>query len=42
MKYGKLKTKNSLHIYCDECGNWDMDIVSREISKKFKEGEEQK
>lgn len=30
----------TLHIYCDECGNWDMGIMSRETSNKFKEGEE--
>ena len=31
----------TLLIYCDECGNWDLGIVSREIAKKFKAGEQE-
>lgn len=29
----------TLHIYCDECGNWDLSIMSREALKKLKAGE---
>ena len=21
----------TLHIYCDECGKWDLDIISRDL-----------
>ena len=21
----------TLHIYCDECGRWDLDIISRDL-----------
>ena len=31
----------TLFVYCDECGNWDLGIVSREIAKKFKAGEKE-
>lgn len=31
----------TLFIYCDECGNWDLGIVNREIAKKFKAGEQE-
>ena len=30
----------TLLIFCDECGNWDLGIVNREIAKKFKAGEQ--
>lgn len=31
----------TLHIYCDECGNWDLAIMSREALRKFKAGEQE-
>ena len=31
----------TLLIFCDECGNWDLSILNREIVKKFKAGEQE-
>ena len=31
----------TLYIYCDECGNWDLSILNRELAKNYKAGEKE-
>lgn len=31
----------TLYIYSDECGNWDISILSRDYVKKFKAGKKE-